>query len=111
MPYGLLRCPLDGGDLRPSSDGERLDCEFGGHDFPIESGLPRLFVANGWTDARRDVTDIALRENSRNWLRYGPDDQFPRHGLGPYRDRRRPVSEFPQARQRVSRSLFDQQRA
>jgi SAM-dependent methyltransferase len=41
-----------------SPDGERLACHAGGHAFPIEAAIPRLFVANEWDDQRRDVTEI-----------------------------------------------------
>ena len=52
----LLRCPRDGTRLRQSPDGDRLCCE-SGHAFPVENGIPRLFVANDWPDGKDDVTD------------------------------------------------------
>jgi SAM-dependent methyltransferase len=57
LPRHLLRCPIDGGSVTLSASGDALLCA-GGHRFPIEAGLPSLFVPNDWTDQRRDVTDI-----------------------------------------------------
>jgi SAM-dependent methyltransferase len=55
---GLLRCPVEGCGASLSMHAERLRCDTGRHQFSVESGIPRLFVANEWRDGRHDVTDL-----------------------------------------------------
>lgn len=50
----LLKCPACGGDLR-SGEG-MLRCAPEGHTFPIENGIPHLFVPNDWEPGKADVT-------------------------------------------------------
>ncbi len=52
-----LCCPHDGGRLHWSSpDGSELCCGENGHVFPVENGIPRLFVANTWPAGKDDIT-------------------------------------------------------
>jgi SAM-dependent methyltransferase len=50
----LLHCPIDGAPLQLDA-GQLADRD--GHRYPIEGGIPCLFVPNDWEPGKRDVTD------------------------------------------------------
>lgn len=51
----LLNCPACRSELE--MDDGKLRCTDAGHTFPIENGIPQMFVPNDWQSGKLDVTD------------------------------------------------------
>lgn len=51
----LLRCPACQSKLQ--NGGKKLKCIEAGHTFPIEKGIPEMFVPKEWQNGKLDVTD------------------------------------------------------
>jgi SAM-dependent methyltransferase len=54
----LLACPVDGAALRYDEPSGAVVGACEKHRFPVDGGIPCLFVPNDWSDDRGDVTDI-----------------------------------------------------
>jgi SAM-dependent methyltransferase len=50
-----FRCPICGEALATNG---RLECRSGEHSFPIEGGIPQLFVPNDWDASKTDLTAV-----------------------------------------------------
>ena len=50
----VVCCPACGGDL--AVDAGEVSCAGCSKRFPVEDGIPLLFLPNDWEESRRDVT-------------------------------------------------------